>query len=295
MKNFLAPIIGIIIALAIIWGIVWYMGSSNPTVPAGYVGYLVQNSWFGHAKFVGLLKGPASPGKTWLLNSTNVSITPYTYTEEFSGSNKVLSKDNLLIGYRMHIFWKIDETKVKEFVEKFSTLDDDANPQKIVKVVYNNYLKEQFRTFSRNEVQKYNALDIKDNILPIGNAVFKEMQNLSENTPFIIINVTVGNVQYPNEVSTAVSKKLAATQLLEQKVTDLKIAQKNAQIKIAEAEGIAKSMDIVQQKLTPLYIQHEAIEAQKSMADSKNNTMIYIPVGPNGVPVVGNMDLMPKK
>ncbi len=40
-------------------------------------------------------------------------------------------------------------------------------------------------------------------------------------------------------------------------------------------------------RLTPLYIQHEAIEAQKAMVGSENHTTIYIPVGPMGVPIVG--------
>jgi hypothetical protein len=36
-----------------------------------------------------------------------------------------------------------------------------------------------------------------------------------------------------------------------------------------------------------MYIQHEAIEAQKLMVNSPNHTVVYIPVGPMGVPVTG--------
>jgi hypothetical protein len=39
-----------------------------------------------------------------------------------------------------------------------------------------------------------------------------------------------------------------------------------------------------------MYIQHEAIEAQKAMVNSPNHTTIYIPVGPMGVPVVSTTD-----
>ena len=55
---------------------------------------------------------------------------------------------------------------------------------------------------------------------------------------------------------------------------------------VAEAEGIARATQIIQQRLTPLYIQHEAIEAQKAMVGSPNHSVIYIPVGPMGVPIV---------
>jgi hypothetical protein len=36
-----------------------------------------------------------------------------------------------------------------------------------------------------------------------------------------------------------------------------------------------------------MYIQHEAIEAQKQMVNSPNHTVVYIPVGPMGVPLTG--------
>jgi hypothetical protein len=44
-------------------------------------------------------------------------------------------------------------------------------------------------------------------------------------------------------------------------------------------------MQIIRGQLNPLYIQHEAIEAQKLMVNSPNHTTVYIPVGPMGVPL----------
>jgi len=67
--------------------VIWLLGSSNPVTPAGYVGYLTQGAVIGKSRFYGLQKGPTSPGRTWLLSTTNISITPYTYSEEFTGNN----------------------------------------------------------------------------------------------------------------------------------------------------------------------------------------------------------------
>src|ERR1700682_3652451 len=50
-------------------------------------------------------------------------------------------------------------------------------------------------------------------------------------------------------------------------------------------------MVIINQKLTPLYVQYEAIQAQQKMVNLPNHTEIYIPVGPTGVPVLGTMKL----
>jgi hypothetical protein len=46
-------------------------------------------------------------------------------------------------------------------------------------------------------VQKYKGLDIKDNITSIGEAVTNRVRALTENTPFEIRSVVVGNIQYP--------------------------------------------------------------------------------------------------
>ena len=43
-------------------------------------------------------------------------------------------------------------------------------------------------------------------------------------------------------------------------------------------------------QLSGMYIQHEAIEAQKAMVNSPNHTVVYIPVGPMGVPLTGTFN-----
>jgi len=46
--------------------------------------------------------------------------------------------------------------------------------------------------------------------------------------------------------------------------------------------------------LSTMYIQHEAIEAQKQMVNSPNHTVVYIPVGPMGVPLTATMPAVPQ-
>ena len=55
-----------------------------------------------------------------------------------------------------------------------------------------------------------------------------------------------------------------------------------------QAQGIANAMQIIRGQLSAMYIQHEAIEAQKLMVGSPNHTVVYIPVGPMGVPHHGD-------
>ena len=260
------------------------IGCTNPSTPAGYVGYVTKHPYTMPARFYELQTGPTSTGLGWMLEVTNISVTPNTSTEQFVGPTAVLAKDNLHIEFQAHLLWKVEPQNVKDFVEKYG--ETGENP---LNNAYVNFIKEPFRTYTRDEVQKYDGLDIKDNIDAIGSAVQDRILALTKGTPFTIISVVIGNIQYPDTVAQSVANKLAATQVLEQTTIEIQTAKAKAQIREADAEGVAKAMDTINQKLTPLYVQYEAIQAQQKMVDSPNHTEIYIPVGPMGVPIVGTM------
>jgi regulator of protease activity HflC (stomatin/prohibitin superfamily) len=274
--------------------VVWFLGSRNPFTPAGYVGYLTKGAVIGQSRFYGIQKGPTSAGRTWLLDVTNVSVTPYTYTENFTGEDAVLSRDNLKIAFRVHTVWRIDDTRIPIFMERFSTTmqraQHDKEPDSIVQVAYGNFVREPLKTYARDEVQRRNGLEVKDALIQIGDAVLSRIRQYAEGSPFVVSSVVVGNVQYPEEVANAVSRKLAATQELQRKDTEIEIERKERTKREVQAQGIANAMEIIRGQLSPMYIQHEAIEAQKQMVNSPNHTVVYIPVGPMGVPLTGTFN-----
>lgn len=65
----------------------------------------------------------------------------------------------------------------------------------------------------------------------------------------------------------------------------VQVAQQKADIKIEEAKGIAEAQRIINDTLTPQYLQHEAIQAQ----ESQSNKIIYVPSGNQGIPLVNNV------
>jgi hypothetical protein len=68
--------------------------------------------------------------------------------------------------------------------------------------------------------------------------------------------------------------------------------QADADKRFAEAVGIRRAQNEISSTLTSNYLQYEAIQAQKSVATSgKNNTLIYVPSGPNGVPLTQDPQL----
>ena len=274
--------------------VIWLSGARNPYTPAGYVGYLTKGAFIGHSRFYGVQRGPTSAGRGWLLDVTNVSVTPYTYSEEFVGDSAVMSRDNLKIAFRVHTVWRIDDTRIPIFMERFSTTmqsaQHDKEPDSIVQVAYGNFVREPLKTYARDEVQRRNGLEVKDALIQIGDAVLSRIRQYAEGSPFAISSVVVGNVQYPEEVANAVSRKLAATQELQRKDTEIEIERKERTKREVQAQGIANAMEIIRGQLSPMYIQHEAIEAQKQMVNSPNHTVVYIPVGPMGVPLTGTFN-----
>jgi regulator of protease activity HflC (stomatin/prohibitin superfamily) len=161
----------------------------------------------------------------------------------------VLSRDNLKIAFQVHTVWRVDERRVPLFIEHYSTMAGsqmkDHDPEAIVKVAYANFVREPLRTYARDEVQRRNGLEVKDALIPIGESVLQRIRAYADGSPFIIISgVVVGNVQYPEAVSTAVSRKLAATQELQQKDTEIEIERKERTKREVQAQGIANAMMI---------------------------------------------------
>ena len=136
---------------------------------------------FGKSRFYGVQRGPTSAGRSWLLDVTNVSVTPYTYTEDFIGDEAVLSRDNLKIAFGVHTVWRVDGDAGAAV---HGALQHDAvgsrslekEPDAIVKVAYANFIREPLRTFARDEVQRRNGLEVKDALIPIGDAVLARIR-----------------------------------------------------------------------------------------------------------------------
>jgi regulator of protease activity HflC (stomatin/prohibitin superfamily) len=124
-------------------------------------------------------------------------------------------------------------------------------------------------------VQEYPSRELKAERDTIARTIETELSAYLETTPFEVVRLAVGNIDYPPVVSQAVEKKLAAKQLLEEKETQREIAQRDAEIRIEEAKGIAEAQKIINTTLT-----------QRAMANAPNHTTVYIPVGPNGLPLV---------
>lgn len=80
--------------------------------------------------------------------------------------------------------------------------------------------------------------------------------------------------------------------LIEQAKAELDSASLLRRAEVERAKGVAESMEIISGQLEDNkdYLQYLAIQAQMKMAESPNHTTIYIPVGPNGLPLIKTID-----
>lgn len=249
---------------------------SNPSTPAGSEGYVYENPrYFGHGGFQGVMKGPANYGFSFFRNEvTNIDIRPNTYNEQF----KILAKDDLNVAFEVHAVLALKPNRVKDMVENYGGVE-----------WYRRFVQKTFRTYVRESVQVYTSKQIKENRSLIAGNVMQRLGEYLKQSPIVVKNIVVGNIDYPEIVAKAVENKLAAEQLLAEKAIQKDIAIKDAEIRIEEAKGIAAAQKIINETLTANYLQHEAIQAQLKMAQSPNHTTVYIPAGPNGIPLVGNL------
>lgn len=114
-----------------------------------------------------------------------------------------------------------------------------------------------------------------------GNAFgrWQKQAEAQNNVKVAKIEVETARVKAENQV------KITEIQIKNQEQRVL-IAKQQAQIRLEQAKGIRAAQDEVSKTLTPLYVQMELSKSLEAIAKSgKNSSVIYIPTGPNGLPV----------
>jgi len=109
--------------------------------------------------------------------------------------------------------------------------------------------------------------------------------------PIAIEDILVGGLVFPPEVAAAIEKKNTERQLAELYQFRLVVAQREADRKAIEGQGIRKFQDSVQGGLTEGYLRYKAIEATLELAKSPNSKIIVFGSSPGGLPLLlGNTD-----
>jgi len=252
------------------------IGCANHHTPPGHEGYIKSKPLVGAGSFVGTQHGPKSTGWVWRQNVVNIDFRPRTFSEEMS----ILTSNRLELAFRAHGRVRLRRETVREVVENFGGEN-----------WYENNVRKQFRSVVRDQVQRLEPFEVKDKMGAIGDAVLATMRERYKDTPVDFLSVDIGDIQYPQVVVDSVIRKFVTAEDNERKDVELKIAQKQIEIGIAEARGIADAQKIIRTTLDPMFLQFEALNAMEELAGSSNTTFMVMPFSKNGnAPIILSID-----
>lgn len=103
------------------------------------------------------------------------------------------------------------------------------------------------------------------------------------------VSKSVGRAQHRADAHNQVSISAIEIQNQSQRI---QVAKQKAEIRLQDAIGVREAQDEIAKTLTPLYVQFEMVDALKAIATSgSNNSVVYIPAGANGIPLVSDVSV----
>lgn len=226
----------------------------------------------------------------WPWNSTIVYDTTWQSETE---ALEILTADDL------HVSTSVTVT-YRPKMDELYRLATEIGP-----AYYQRVIGPAFVTLARSEFARHLHNDLAKDGPQIESAVLKQLREAIAGKPIEIDRIAVKHTQYDQGVTKAISDKVATRQRLEQKESDLKIAERDAEIARATAKGKsdarrieaegeaaatvlhghaqAQAQSEITQTLTPAYLRYKAF-------DNDATRYYFVPTGKDGMPVVFSTD-----
>ena len=141
----------------------------------------------------------------------------------------------------------------------------------VTREVIGNYLPEELYNSKREEIQI---------------EIFSKTQKIVSDKDIILPAIYIRDVTLPPTLVTAIEKKLKQQQESFEYEFKIDIAEKEAQRKEIEANGIAKFQQIVNRTITPQLLKWKGVEATQEIAKSTNSKVIVIGNGDGDLPII---------
>jgi regulator of protease activity HflC (stomatin/prohibitin superfamily) len=203
-------------------------------------------------------------------NMVDYSVQWQTYTEKVA----ILTEDELHINLTVSVTLRPAE-------DELPSLELEVGGD-----YYNRIVRPEFISITRNIFSSYRYSVVSPESPQIESEIYKELVEKTAGKHLQFDNVTVDHIVYPEIVTTAVNRKLAVQQAIEQKDYELKIAAKDAEIQRTLAKGQRDAQQIIDAGLTPLYLQYKALEVQDKLSTSVNAKFFFVPIGKDGIPII---------
>jgi len=192
---------------------------------------------------------------------------------------KVITRDNLELTIDLSVWYTINADLVTDIYKNIAKNNIDLKAK---------IIRPSVRNVTRNVSTKYSFKETIEKREQFSQEMERELKEIIDTKGITTDRVLIRKVDPPQSVKNSIENKLVQEQNLETKALELEKAAKDAQIRTVTAQGIADAQAIIQDKLTPLYIQYEAVQAYKELANSNNTTFVIAPTDANasGMPLI---------
>jgi regulator of protease activity HflC (stomatin/prohibitin superfamily) len=204
-----------------------------------------------------------------------VGVVDYsTQWQTFSEEIRVLTQDELHINITM-------SATLRPVLKELPQLELEVGRD-----FYQSVVKPEFVSIARSVFSGYPYSDVSPKSPEIEAKVYQLLIEKTQGKHLEFDNVTLDHIVYPQVVSSAVNRKLAVEQDIEQKDYEIEIATKEAEIQRILARGQRDAQAIIDSSLTNKYLQYRALEVQDKLSTSPNAKFYFVPIGKDGLPII---------
>jgi len=184
-----------------------------------------------------------------------------------------LTKEGLEVSLDITVLYRLDQEKASDIYREMGLNYED----KIIRPI--------IRSSIRGVIAQYDAKVIySEKRSEIGANISEDLHTQLAKRGIIMEEFLLRNVVLPMNLQKSIEEKLQAEQESEKMDFVLTKETKEKERKIIEAEGQKESQAIINQSLTPSYLNYLYI---KNLQERKGT--IYVPIGDNGMPLFKNI------
>jgi len=224
------------------------------------------------------IHGPGNVGH-WPLAASVVKVP--VRTTKLEVNLPLPSREGLTVEAEISVLYHVREDAIRDILENIGTdYEDDV-------------VLTAFRSAAANVASRHDAKDMHSGArAEIEQEIMARLGETLGPRGFAVESVLLKSIQLPVDLTRAIQAKLTAEQQAEQMAFVLEGERREADRRRVEAEGIRDAQKIVDQGLSPLLIQWQAIEAFRELARSPNAKVI-ITDGSSPIMVPATVDSTP--
>jgi regulator of protease activity HflC (stomatin/prohibitin superfamily) len=250
--------------------VLFLISASLTIIEPGFVGVPVT---FGN---VGAQSLPAGIHPIFFLTDVykmSVQTKAYTMSSVRNEGNKegddavaTLSRDQLILKFDVSVWYHLDPSQANNVYSNVG-----LNYEEVI-------VRPAIRTALVNAATKFDASDVMSLKRDVYTKTVTDLLLQELNGRGVVLdNVLIRNVEPPATVSDAIAAKLKGSQEAQQMEYTIQYAQKEAQRKAIEAQGISNAQKIIGNGLSQNYLQWYYISQLKDVVSSPNNSTIILP------------------